>query len=263
MIRQAEIDYERIQRNYNQSLKNYQTKVKQAIAKINVIYTDLVKEQQKLQQYNEVLDQFTIMAPAEGMVIYAREWDGRRKVVGSTIDAWYPIVATLPDLTIMESVTFVNEVDIQKIKENQEVQIRLDANPDKKITGKVVKIANIGEQRRGSNAKVFEVIVELSESDSSLLPSMTTSNEILIERLNDVLFIPIEALHTEILDNERKHIVYKKYKGNIVKQQVEIGIMNQNQVVILSGLTKEDELLLNEPSNSSELDYVSISKTKK
>lgn len=261
VIRQAEIDYERIQRNYNQSLKNYQTKVKQAIAKINVIYTDLVKEQQKLQQYIEVLDQFTIMAPAEGMVIYAREWDGRRKVVGSTIDAWYPIVATLPDLTIMESVTFVNEVDIQKIKENQAVQIRLDANPDKKITGKVVKIANIGEQRRGSNAKVFEVIVELSETDSSLLPSMTTSNEILIEKLNDVLFIPIEALHTELKNDERKHIVYKKYKGKIVKQQVEIGIMNQNQVVILSGLTKEDEILLNEPSNSSEFDYVSISKT--
>lgn len=262
VIRQAEIDYERIQRNFNQSQKNYQTKVKQSIAKINVIYTDLVKEQQRLQQYNEVLDQFTILAPAEGMVIYAREWDGRRKVVGSTIDAWYPIVATLPDLTVMESVTYVNEVDIQKIKENQTVKISLDANPDKRITGKVVKVANIGEQRRGSNAKVFEVIIELSQSDSSLLPAMTTSNEILIDKLDKALFVPLEALHTEVVENDKKYFVYKKFKGDIVKQQVKIGIMNQNEVVIEAGLTKEDEILLNEPENKNEIQLLTLNADK-
>ncbi|MBE2189187.1 MAG: HlyD family efflux transporter periplasmic adaptor subunit [Desulfobulbaceae bacterium] len=263
IIRQAEIDYERIERSFTQSLKNYQTKVKQAIAKINVIYTDLVKEQQKLQQYTEVLDQFTILAPAEGMVIYAREWSGRRKVVGSTVDAWYPIVATLPDLTVMESVTYVNEVDIQKIKEKQPVKISLDANPDKRITGKVVKVANIGEQKSGSNAKVFEVVIELSETDSSLLPAMTTSNEILIDKLEKALYIPLEGLHTENIENEKKYFVYKKDKSKIVKKEVKIGIMNQNEVVIESGLTVDDEILLSEPAEKSEIEFITISKNKK
>ncbi|MCO5251141.1 MAG: HlyD family secretion protein [Candidatus Kapabacteria bacterium] len=264
IIRQAEIDYERIQRNFTQSQKNYQTKVKQSIAKINVIYTDLVKEQQKLHQYNDVLSQFTILAPAEGMVIYAREWSGRRKVVGSTVDAWYPIVATLPDLTIMESVTYVNEVDIQKIKEKQPVKISLDANPDKRITGKVVKVANIGEQKSGSNAKVFEVVIELSETDSSLLPAMTTSNEILIDKLDKALYIPLEGLHTEDnIDKEKVYFVYKKEKSKIVKQEVKIGIMNQNEVVIESGLTADDEILLSEPAEKSELELITIAKNKK
>ncbi|MDX9791192.1 MAG: HlyD family efflux transporter periplasmic adaptor subunit, partial [Candidatus Kapabacteria bacterium] len=138
VIRQVELDYERTQRSFAQSKKNYETKVKQSITKINIILTDMMKEQQKMALYMETLDQFNIKAPASGMVIYAREWDGRRKVVGSTVDAWYPIVATLPDLTSMESVTYVNEIDIQKIKSGQKVKINLDANPDKRITGEVV-----------------------------------------------------------------------------------------------------------------------------
>ena len=70
----------------------------------------------------QILDKFTIKAPANGMVIYAREWNGSRKVVGSTISAWDPVVATLPDLRTMESVTFVNEIDIQKVRAGQVVE---------------------------------------------------------------------------------------------------------------------------------------------
>ena len=134
VIRQVELDYELTKRSFAQSKKNYETKVKQSITKISIIQTDMMKEQQKMALYMETLNQFTILAPSEGMVIYAREWDGRRKVVGSTVDAWYPIVATLPDLTSMESVTYVNEIDIQKIQKGQSVKISLDANPDNKIT---------------------------------------------------------------------------------------------------------------------------------
>ena len=47
----------------------------------------------------EVMDQHTVRAPAPGMVIYAREWNGRKKAVGSQVSPWEPTVATLPDLS--------------------------------------------------------------------------------------------------------------------------------------------------------------------
>jgi HlyD family secretion protein len=252
VIRQVELDYERTSRSFAQSKKNYETKVKQSITKINIILTDMMKEQQKLALYMETLDQFTINASAEGMVIYAREWDGRRKVVGSTVDAWYPVVATLPDLTSMESVTYVNEIDIQKIKAGQPVKISLDANPDKRITGEVVKVANIGEQRRGSNAKVFEVIIKVNEKDTTLLPSMTTGNEILISSVKNVTYIPIESLHTIDNDTNKVYYVYKKDKSNIVRQEVQIGEMNDNEVIIKKGISKKDEILLSLPDESKD-----------
>jgi len=92
----------------------------------------------------QTLGEFTIKAPADGMVIYAREWNGRKKVVGATINPWESAVATLPDLSVMESITYVNEVDIQKIAVGQKVEIKLDADPSKKLSGTVRQVATSG-----------------------------------------------------------------------------------------------------------------------
>ena len=261
VIRQAEIDYERVERSLKQAKKNYGTKVKQSIAKLSQIKTDLQKERQNLSRHQEVLNDFTIFAPAAGMVIYAREWGGRKKVVGSQIDAWRPSVATLPDLSEMESVTYINEVDIQKIKKDQSVTISLDADPDKKLAGKIVNVANIGEESNKSNAKVFEVVISIIEQDSTLLPAMTTSNEILIEELENVISLPLETIHsTEVknADDEKKYYVFIKSGKNIIKKEIITGTMSENEVVITKGVNEGDEVLLSLPENKDELELIPI-----
>ncbi len=253
IIRQAEIDYEKTKRNYDQSKKNYDTKVKQAIAKLTEIFTDYQKQQQQLDRLTMTLNQFTILAPSEGMVIYSREWDGRRIVVGSTVSAWDPIVATLPDLSIMESVTYINEVDIQKIKLGQSVKIGLDANPDKKLKGKITRVANIGEQKKGSDSKVFEVVIEVADKDTTLLPAMTTSNEILISSIPNVTYIPLECVHSEENKDGKKHYVYIMKKGKATKKYIALGEMNESEVIVKSGITKQDELFLSIPEQFKNL----------
>jgi RND family efflux transporter MFP subunit len=241
--RQAEIDYERAQRNLDQSQKNYVTKRRQSIAKIKAVDIDLMKEKSKRDILAKTLGEFTIRAPADGMVIYAREWSGRKKVVGATINPWDATVATLPDLSVMESVTYVNEVDIQKIAVGQKVEIRLDADPNKKLTGDVTEVANIGEQRPNSDSKVFEVKILVNESDTTLRPAMTTSNTIVIATLDSVLSVPLEAIHAE----ENRSYVYRAQGGGIVKQEVRLGPMNDNNVVIEKGLGDEDLVYLSIP----------------
>ena len=75
--------------------------------------SELARQRNQLGIIQSVMDGFTIRAPAPGMVIYDKEWNGRKKVVGSQVSAWDPTVATLPDLTQMESVTYVNEIDVR------------------------------------------------------------------------------------------------------------------------------------------------------
>lgn len=257
--RQAELDYDRSQRQYNQSLKNYSTKVKKAITNLVLVGTDLSREQQKLEKLMEIMNEFTISAPAPGMVIYARDWDGRRKEVGSIIRYWNPVVATLPDLTTMESLTYINEIDIQKVKAGQEVAISLDAIPGKKLSGTITRVANIGETKANSDSKVFEVVIKVIETDTTLRPSMTTSNEIAVSTLDDVLFIPLECLHTEqVSSGETMNYVFKRIDGKIVKQEVAIGIMNENEVIIERGVTDNEELLLSEPKKSKELELLRL-----
>lgn len=243
IIRQAEIAYDKSRRAYDQAKINYSTKVKQAIAKMLEAETDLAKEQQKFQSLSTLMSQFYIIAPQAGMVIYDREWNGRKRVVGSTISPWDPTVATLPDLSVMESITYINEVDIQKIKMNQTVQIGLDAIPDKKLSGKVTSVANIGEQRPNSESKVFEVKIQINEMDSTLRPAMTTSNTILINTIPNVMYIPIEAVQYE----GKQSFVYVRSGKKAEKRNVKLGVMNENEVIITSGLTQKDEIYLVPP----------------
>jgi multidrug efflux pump subunit AcrA (membrane-fusion protein) len=254
MRRQAEIDYERALRTYEQAKKNYVTKTKQAIAKAQAADADLQKERQRLDLYQKTMQEFTIKAPADGMVVYAREWNGKKKVVGSTINSWDPTVATLPDLREMESITYVNEVDIQKIALAQKVKLKLDADPNKVLTGTVTNVANIGEQRPNSDSKVFEVRIKVNEADTTLRPAMTTANEILVAKVDSVLSIPLECVHTE----GAVTFVFKKNGSGIVKQQIKLGLMNENAAVVQSGIAEDDELLLTTPPESAKLKLVSL-----
>jgi hypothetical protein len=145
----------------------------------------------------------------------------------------------------MMSKTYVNEVDVRRVKAGQPVEIGLDAYPDKKLSGVVTRVANVGEQRPNSDAKVFEVSVEIAGSDPTLRPSMTTSNKIVAKVVEKALFIPLECLHSQA---DTVTYVFKKDGLKTVKQEVMIGDTNANDVVILAGLSESDRVHLSIPS---------------
>ena len=242
--KQVDLDFEKTARQLKQTRINYKTKAAQAKAKMQTVQATLSQEQRKLQQLSDAVAQFTILAPSPGIVVYFREWSGKKRIVGSTINAWDPIVATLPDLDTMESIVYINEVDVQKIQKGQGVRLGLDSDPSRKFTGNIVSIANIGEQRPNSDSKVFEVRILIHERDTTLRPSMTTSNTIYISTIPNKLFIPLECLHTE----GTQTFVYKKEGSTIIKQQIEIGATNENEATVERGLTEKDQVFISTPA---------------
>lgn len=246
VLRQAEIEYEKAVRNLDQKKQNYKTKKEQSVTKMQIVGSELAKAKNRLNELTTTLEQLTITAPKSGMVIYAKEWDGKKRIVGSTVNTWDPTVANLPDLRTMESVTYINEVDIQKIKLNQQVEIGLDAQPGKKLKGIVKSVASIGEQKPNSEAKVFEVVIDVITADTSLRPAMTTSNTISTNTLKKVLSVPIESVHAE----GTKSFVYKKKGNAIVKQAVKTAASNETHIVVLNGLMANEEVYLSTPKDT-------------
>lgn len=238
--RQAVIELERTRRELEQEKIDYVTRVRQAEAQLREIEADLTQERNKLERLNNLMGEFTIHAPENGMIVYARNWQGRKTTTGSTISAFDPVVAELPDLSSMESRTYVNEVDIQKVRPHQKVTLELDAVRGKQLTGEVTRIANIGEQRPNSSSRVFEVIITINEADTTLRPAMTTSNDIVIETVPEALFIPLEAVHTY----DSRHFTFKRVGGQTVMQEIVMGSTNDNDVVILEGLQPDDQVLI-------------------
>lgn len=244
-VKQNQIALEKAQRELDQTIENYQLKLKQSIAKMQEVAATLRKEEYDYNAMQSLLQEFTITAPQDGMVIYHKNWDGNKITTGSQIGAWNPVVATLPDLSEMVSVTYVNEVDIRKVKVGQQVKLGLDAYPDKKLTGEVLRVANVGQQNPNSDAKVFEVTIRVNERDETLRPAMTTSNNILVQELDSVTFVPLEAIHTQ--NDSIQYVIL----ANGIRQEIEMGLTNANEAIVKQGVKAGDKLYLSTPASTS------------
>jgi hypothetical protein len=239
-IRQAKINLDKAKRAYEQAVENYELEVQQSKADMTEATINLAKQVRKKEEIEKVLNSFVIRAPASGMVIYKREWNGQKRTVGSEIRTFDLAVAELPDMSTMISKTYVNEIDISKVQTGQKVRIGIDAFPEKSFTGVVTEVANVGEQLPNTDAKVFEVVIKLDEVDPIMRPSMTTSNLIITQTFDNVLFIPLETVHT----NDSLPFVYKK---NGVKQVVVLDEANENQIIVEAGLSEGEEVMLSVP----------------
>lgn len=248
-IQQAKLDLKEAEMDYQLALEDYNLRKEKAASLVKRRQIDLIDDQQDLRILEELYEKFIIHAPENGMVIYHKD-RGKKVKKGSSISARDPIVATLPDLSKMISICYVNEVDIRMVKKGQKVRVGIDAFPDKRLSGSVRRIANVGEALPSGDAKVFEVEIEINETDSDLKPGMTTSNEIIITQESDILAIPLECLHS---DGDSLSYVYAKEGLKTVKKEVLPGRANSNTIVIKEGVTEGSEILLNIPDNKNSL----------
>lgn len=242
-IRQAEINLDKAKRGYEQALENYKVKRDKATAKMREVEADLAKSERKKQEMIELMGEFDVHAPKAGMVIYKRNWNGSKIKVGSTISPWNIVVATLPDNSSMISRAYINEVDISKVKKDQRVLVGIDAFPDKEFDGIITEVANVGEQRPGSDAKVFEVVIKLVGMDPVLKPGMTSANKILVAHFDSVLSVPLEAV---LVTDTARYVFVKKGVG-LRKTKVQTGSANDDFIIIDDGLESGDEVTLNLP----------------
>lgn len=241
-IRQAEISLDKANRSLDQSIRGYSLRVEQAKSDMRTAKTNLSEQRVRVGDLQTVLSKFIITAPSSGMIIYKRDRMGSKRKVGSSISPWDNVVATLPDMSSMLSKTYVNEIDVSKVKSGQHVEIVVDAFPEKSYTGTVTSVANIGEQLPNADAKVFEVLVEVDGSDPILRPSMTTGNKIITKTISNVIFIPLECVQT---GPDSIPFVYLK-NGN--RQVVVLGESNENNVVVEQGIAVGVPLYLSTPA---------------
>ena len=228
---------------YQETKQEYASK--KIIQKSEMDKTDLEIKQKReaLLKAQEALNALSLVSSAKGLVIYGLNYQnqGRKFSIGD--DAWgtAPIIE-LPDLTGMESVTYVNEIDISKVKPGQRVVVRLDAFREQTFEGRVSFVAPLGDVRR-SNVKVFEVTIEMKNESAVLKPGMTTSNKIIIHELKDVFFVPLEA----VLDRDGHPYIYVQGGSRFKKRNVVLGERSEDYVVVKEGLAEGENVALLDP----------------
>ena len=244
--RKAQMMYERTARQLEEKKRAYQLTKKSFRIRLTRNETYLNKLTEKDTRYQIAFDAARITAPKDGMLIYGRTYGrgGSRKL---TINSWVsmqnPTIATLPDLTFLASETFIEEIYISKIKVGDSVRVYIDALKNVAKTGIISAISNVGQEMTGFDSKVFKVIIRIASDKNRIKPAMTTNNEIIIAREENVLVIPRSAL--VFIDG--KQFVYMPKFGKLELKQVITGNKNEKSIIIKSGLKEGDKIVMTKP----------------
>jgi HlyD family secretion protein len=199
------------------------------IAELNLEMAELSLESAELN-----LEKAEIVAPLNGVVGDITISEGQ-EVSAATMAA--PAI-TLVDTSEIEMRGSIDEIDISIVELNQEANILLDALPDEEIKGKVDFISPIGTGLIGVVS--YETRITLESPDERLRDGMTATAEVIIERRDNVLFMPNRALRGTWEDPR----VLVLINGQQEEREITLGLTDGINVEVLSGLEEGDAVVL-------------------
>lgn len=166
------------------------TKQSEVSAQANVL-----RRRSSLKNQQEQLEWTTIKAPMAGTVTLLEIEEGEIVTSGRSAFSQSPPLMTIADLSKMVVKTYINEVDMERLRMNQKAQIKVDAYKDTPYEGRVAEISPSGEER--DNIITFEVMVEVVGSPPELRPGMSADVDVITYEEKDVLMLPIDAVQEE------------------------------------------------------------------
>ncbi len=223
---------------------NFEAKLEQLKGDMEKAKIEVERAEDKLKLAEKELSDLTITAPIPGLIVYLEIWKGGNMSKVQEGDSPWPGqgLINLPDLSDMIVKTMVSEVDANKVDSGQLVEIILDAYPDYNYIGEVISKGTLARKKNpGSRINVFDVEIQIINTDEKLKPGMSASCDIIIDRIEDVISIPLEA----VFEKEGKPVVFLENKK---MRLVELGRKNDMSIEILDGLKVGDEICLIDPT---------------
>jgi HlyD family secretion protein len=243
-FQEGQLALEKAKTEYENHLNKIEQKKKEQTAELQVkiIEKDKLKVQLDLAKSN--LDGMKIKAPTDGMVLYNDHWNERRKLqVGDLVWPGWPVVQ-LPDLTEMEVLAQVNEVDGPRLSIGARAEVRLDSYPDKVITGEIKDISQTAiKANRMAKAKIFRVTISLDQTLMEIMkPGMSALVSVTIGETQPNLLVPRATVR---FDGERALVT--RIESADARREVAVTVLaadGLNYLVAGNGALKEGDRIL-------------------
>lgn len=182
----------------------------------------------------EQLEQATIVAPFDGMVVEVSAIVGDQ-VMGNTV------IVHLVDIRQAEIDASVDEIDIANVKVGQRAEISIDALPKLTLSGKVTAVSPIAQTQSGLVTYNLAVSIQ-SAGGVNLKEGMTASVDIDVVLAENVLLVPSAAIHKEAATGKQIVTVLTD-SGQEEPRAVETGATLRRLTEITAGL-EEGELIV-------------------
>jgi HlyD family secretion protein len=211
-------------------------------------------ELKKRENLEEQLAGCVIRAKLPGLVAYggadanyytSRYYDGISS--GATLKNGQPII-TIPDMSKLGVEVNIHESHIKKIELGQKVYITAESVPDKTLVGRIAKVAVLPDSnasRYNPSLKVYPATVEIEGTHDFLKPGMSAKVEIIVNELEDVTYVPVQAVFVE----NSEHFVFMKTSSGYKRQPVRIGAFNNDFIELQEGVDAGDKVFLKMPDS--------------
>ncbi len=256
-IKKSEIqltkDAEEAQNKYEREQKQGYRKIQKAEAKLASAKRNLELTHQALADVKTQIEHTKIMSPVSGYALYpkTRYYNDHLKIQKGKAVRKSQTLMRIPNMSKMKVDIDIAEHYISDLKEGLTSYVTIDSIKGKQFNATVGKIALLPKQENSwarSGAQKYDVEIDIADGQlpEDIKPQITASVEIIVDELKDVLYIPVQSVHTV----KGKRVVYVKaaLSNTYKEQEVKIGKMNSSYIQILDGLTSEDEVLISEPN---------------
>ena len=250
-------DYENAVMSYQRQVKENVAEKAQEAARYSSAERKFNLERVKLADVNEQIDLATIIARRPGLVVYGaadqnsmRFRSNSQEAIqeGATVRERQSIL-TIPDMREMAVKVNIHESAVQRVAVGQLVKVSVDAFPDEQLTGVVIKVAVVADSANSfmnPDLKVYPTTIKIDGTHDWLRPGMSAEIDILVRSLEDVVYVPIQAV--TYFDDER--VVYVSNRGRTERREIKVGTFSDSYIEILSGLEAGEEVLLLPPQQS-------------
>lgn len=195
-----------------------------------------------------------IKAPVPGLVAYGSH-SGSSRFSNDTIEEGAAVrfrqtLLTIPNMSAMSVAVSIHESQVKKVRLGQPCRITVDAEPGKTLTGTLREMAVLPDSassRFTPNLKLYPAVVHVDGTHDWLKPGMNAKVEIIVNELDDVLFVPVQSIEVE---NDH-YFTYVKQGGSLERREVKTGSFNDEFIEIRSGLTVDDEVALAIPKRQN------------
>jgi len=251
-------DYENAVMRYQRQMKENVAEQAQEEARLSSAERKFNLERVKLADINQQLEAATILATRPGLVVYGaadqnasrfRRSSEEAIQEGATVRERQPIL-TIPDMREMAIKVNIHESAVQRVAVGQRVNVTIDAFPDERLTGVVNKVAVVADSANSfmnPDLKVYPTTIKIDGSFDWLRPGMSAQVEIMVDRREDVVYVPIQAV--TYFDDER--VVYVDNGGEPERRTVQTGAFSEQFIEIVAGLTAGEQVLLLAPQQGA------------
>ena len=227
----------------------------QAKADVNVVEQQIKQAEIKVDTAKINVGYTKIEAPIDGTVIAIVTDEGQTVVSNQTATTILKL-ATMDTMTVKAE---ISEADVIKIKPGMEVEFTILGDPKRVFKSTLKKIAPAPQSASSSNntttsststAIYYNAEFDVPNDDRVLRVSMTAECSIILAQKKDVLIVPITAVKTDHRTGKSYAMVLRK--GGPQRVDVELGLRDQTNVEVISGLTERDVLTVGDDVESAE-----------